>query len=103
MKQLPYLLIAVGLAGIISLSSVETYAAKAADTKEQGISAATAVKVAEGYGRIVNLQHHQYPKKVGHYYKITVVDSTENEVKDLFIDAKTGKVMQTIEHPSQEP
>lgn len=103
MTRLVYTLIVGTVFGLFSLTNLDAVSAKAAGGKDQGISAATAVKVAEQYGRIVTLQHHQYAKKVGHYYKVTVVDATENEIKDLFIDAKTGKVMQTIEHPSQEP
>lgn len=34
------------------------------------------------------------------YYRITVVD-TENEVKDVYVGSKSGKVRQVIEHPDE--
>ena len=37
-----------------------------------------------------------------YYYRITVVDS-ENEVRDVYVGGKSGKVIQVIEHPEEMP
>jgi uncharacterized membrane protein YkoI len=103
MKQWGYVLLVLSVIGWLGASAVHTLAAKEAGETKATISAADAVKIAEKEGRILSLHRHEYPKKTGHYYRITVVESSENEVKDLYIDAKTGKVVQRIEHPAEMP
>lgn len=103
MTPLRNAVLALSLIWLLGASSVNTVAAKDASGMKDAISAIDAVKIAEKEGRILSLHHHEYPKKAGHYYRITVVETSENEVKDLYIDAKTGKVLQRIEHPAEMP
>jgi len=39
--------------------------------------------------------------KGGHYYyRVTVDNTPDDEVKDVYVNARTGQIVQVIEHPS---
>ena len=36
-----------------------------------------------------------------YYYRVTVDDTPDDEVKDVFVNARTGKIVQITEHPGE--
>jgi len=36
-----------------------------------------------------------------YYYRVTVDNTPDDEVKDVFVNARTGKIVQITEHPGE--
>lgn len=98
MKNSFYLLLAGALCLTLGMGAVDK---SAAAQKNEILSNAEVIKIVKQKVGSDVLSISLHASKGGHYYYEVTVDNTpDDEAKDVFVNARTGKVVQVIEHPS---
>ena len=96
MKNLAYYLLAGALCLALGTASVvEAKKSKGDMLSETQVSKMVAKKVGSDVQSLT-----LYKTKHGTpYYRVTVDNTPDDEVKDVYVNAYTGKVLQIVEHP----